>query len=367
MTKMTQTTTSVHSEEAMKLGRTVERLHENDLMLSVAMGTQLLVLGALYLMPTVSTSSWWATLLLLLPTMALFGIASLAARGMAPDALKTPWYRAVMLVFALFFFSDMAMSLLSVVELVHAFILPSSSRMLLALATAVVIALGIPAKRPAAVARTARFLRWFFAAAYAFCIVTVLPQGNAGYLSPWAGYGVAHTLRGTCFMCGGVWSVALLPLLSHHEDRRARKRARCYLPPLLCVIILSALFLCCAYVLPGAMLSGSWGYALRLQLLMEISPNTLSWSLMLLCELMLFLTAFSAAGSLCSSCMQKALRLRRFPILLPALGCVPLAVIGVAEAEETLIALLPWRYPITLALVLVSLCCNALLKRKKPA
>ena len=192
---------------------------------------------------------------------------------------------------------------------------------------AIAVGVGTPYKAPDAASRTARFLRWFFIGSFVFCAATVMPQGETGYLFPWAGYGVRHTLRCAALGGGGCWTAAVLPLLSHAEPRQAARRARTWLPQLVAVFMIALLLLCCAYVLPATSLSERWGFVLRLQMLMNISPSTLAWSLMLITELLLFLVAFAGSGSFLCACVKRAAKLR-VPLLPFALLCVPLSLIG---------------------------------------
>ncbi|MBQ7454980.1 MAG: hypothetical protein IJS53_00935, partial [Clostridia bacterium] len=115
---------------------------------------------------------------------------------------------------------------------------------------------------------------------------------------------------------------------------------------------------------PATALAARLGYAMRLQTLMEISPNTLSWSLMLLAEMLLFLTAFAGSGVFLTRCLEGATPLRRAPLLPFSLACVPLAALGAEEGSSLLLALAPWRAPLLAAGLLLSLCANLLRKRK---
>ena len=128
--------------------------------------------------------------------------------------------------------------------------------------------------------------------------------------------------------------------------------------------MIALLLLCCAYVLPATSLSERWGFVLRLQMLMNISPSTLAWSLMLITELLLFLVAFAGSGSFLCACVKRAAKLR-VPLLPFALLCVPLSLIGADIAEKTLMAVLPLRYPIAVLLVGMILIFNAFVRKKE--
>ena len=137
-----------------------------------------------------------------------------------------------------------------------------------------------------------------------------------------------------------------------------------WLPQLVAVFMIALLLLCCAYVLPATSLSERWGFVLRLQMLMNISPSTLAWSLMLITELLLFLVAFAGSGSFLCACVKRAAKLR-VPLLPFALLCVPLALIGADIAEKALMAVLPLRYPIAVLLVGMILIFNAFARKKE--
>ena len=353
-----KTQTTVHDKAGERAQRQAERLHAGGLLAAVCLAAQGLSFGALYLFSVVSTASWWAALTLVLPTCALYALSRAAQRKARLDGWP---YRLAAGGCALLCFSDMAVDLMALIELTHVFILPQATRWMLACAAALVLTLAIPRKRPAAL-YAARFLRWFLLAAFGFCALTVLPTGEAGYLYPLAGYGVHHTLRGAALMCGSLWMAALPPFMASDADQAAQKAGHALRPLVLAVVLLSLLFLCCAYVLPGPALSSGWGYALRLQILMEMSPNTLSWSLMLIGEMLLFMTAFAASATVLRGSLKRALLRKNIPLLPFALLCVPLAVAGADAAQGLLLRLLPWRYPVA-ALLLLPL----LIVRKKGA
>ena len=324
MNKLFQTATPVHDEKQSDLSRRADHMREGAIMLGMTVFSQLLAFSALYMLPVAATSAWWGALLLV-PALLLWGFGMLAARGMPQNAFERAPYRVIAGVLAVLFLSDMAVDLLAMIELTCAFILPGTPRFWLAMIAAIAVGVGTPYKAPDAASRTARFLRWFFIGSFVFCAATVMPQGETGYLFPWAGYGVRHTLRCAALGGGGCWTAA---------------------------------------VLPGTSLSERWGFVLRLQMLMNISPSTLAWSLMLITELLLFLVAFAGSGSFLCACVKRAAKLR-VPLLPFALLCVPLALIGADIAEKTLMAVLPLRYPIAVLLVGMILIFNAFARKKE--
>lgn len=359
-----KTQTSVHSMEQSDVARHAAHLRENSVMLAMTMLAQLLAFSALYLLPAAATAAWWGVLALAVPMAALCALACCVSRGMPENAFEKAGYRAVAAVFALLFLSDMMVDLLSMIELTCAFVLPNGSRLWLTLIAAVIMGMGTPHRSLDAAPRTARFLRGFFVVSFVFCAATVMQQGDVGYLFPWAGYGAAHTLRCAAMGCGACWMAGVLPIMGHREAGTAMKKAHIMLPLLAGMAGIGALLLCCAFVLPGTSLSGRWGFALRLQMLMNISPSTLAWSLMLISELLLFLLAFSAAGSYLCACVHRALRVR-MPLWPMALLCVPLCLIGADRAESILMAVLPWRYAISLLLVCAVAALNLFARKKK--
>ena len=356
-----RTATAVHDEAGRKAQQRRERAWEDELTLSLAMGTQALAYGALYILPAASTAAWWAVLLLLLP-MGLMRALAWAVSRTAPEnaAASLPW-RAASMGLAALFFSNMAVCLLTLTELTHVFFFPGASRLTLALAAALALGLGIPAS-PDAAPNAVRFLRWFLLAAFGFCAVTVLPSAEAGYLFPPAGFGAGHTLRCAAMGAGSVWMAGAAAVLT--PDRKPARRLTAALPGAAVILLVSALFLCCACVLPGTRLNFSRGYALRLQLLTEMSPNTLSWSLMLMGEMLLFLAGFAVCADLMRKSLQSACGVSRIPVLPFALLCVPPAVAGASACEEALTRLLPWRWPAAAGLLLLCLIGNLRGKRK---
>lgn len=362
MNRLTQTRTSVHDEASSLAQRGQAARRDDQLMLALVITGQLLSFGALYLLPSASTACWIAVLLQAVPLLILRLLGHALRRTVPENPADAPRYRLAAAGMGALFFSNMSVSLLSLTELTHVFFFPGASRALLAFTAAAALGLGIPAS-PRAVPGAVRLLRWFLAAAFLFCAATVLPTGESGYLFPIWGYGPYHTLKCALSGVGSVWAAGSLAVVSP-ETKEARP-LRGAVPSLVCVGLTALVFLCCAYVLPGSELSARWGYAPRLQLLMEMSPNTLSWSLMLMAEMLLYLTAFSVCADMLRRSLRLALRLRRPPLLPFTLLCVPLSLRGMGESEELLLRLLPWRYPAAAGLMLVCLLGNLRARRKK--
>ena len=357
-----RTETAVRDAATCDAQRQAARQHENELMTATAMGAQALAYGALYVLPAAANAAWIAILTLLLPLAALRLLGLLVRRTAPENAPSTLPYRLAAGGMALLFFSNMAVCLLTLTELAGVFFFPGSSRLPLALAAAAALGLGLPRSDTAA-PNTARFLHWFLAAAFVFCAATVLPTGEAGYLYPLPGFGLAHTLRCGLTASGSVWMVGALHLLSPREKPLHPLRSAA--PHAVAVALTAAFFLCCAYVLPGTELTARRGYALRLQLLMEMSPSTLSWSLMLMAEMLLFLAGFALCADLMRKSLRQALGVKSAPVLPFALLCVPLACQGMGQTEQLLIRLLPWRYPLMAGLMALCLGSNLVTKWRK--
>ena len=363
MTKLFQTRTSVHDPASSLAQRQAARGQAYQLMLALVITGQLMSFGALYLLPAAATSTWIAVGMQAVPFL-LLRLLGRAVDATAPEnAADTLRYRVAAGGIALLFFSNMNVSLLSLVELTHVFFFPGAARWLLALPAALALGLGIPAS-PNAVPNTARLLRWFLAAAFLFCAATVVPTGEVGFLYPIWGYGLRHTLRCALRAAGSVWAAGALAVVMPRQPET--HPARGALPGLICIALVALFFGCCAFVLPGSELSARWGYAPRLQLLMEMSPNTLSWSLMLMAEMLLFLTAFSVCADLMRRSLGLAFRVERLPLLPFTLLCVPLALLGMGESEPFLQRVLPWRLPLAAGLMGLCLLGNLRGKGKKP-
>lgn len=356
-----RTETAVHDEGGEREQRLGELRRERETTLALALGAQTLAYGALYILPAASTAAWWAALLLLIPFAAMRGLAAAVRRTAPPDAGRVWTYRAAALGMAALFWSNMAVCLLTLTELTHVFFFPRSRPFFIALSAALALGLGLP-RSDTAVPNAVRFLCWFLLAAFAFCALTVVPSGEAGYLFPLAGHGAGHTLRCALRGAGGVWMAGALAVIEPRE--KAGRSLRPALPGAATLALVSLLMLACAWVLPGTRLNFDRGYALRLQLLTEMSPNTLSWSLMLLAEMLLFLVGFTACADMMRTCLRCAFDAKRAPALPFALACVPLAARGMSASERALTALLPWRYPAAAALTLLCLCGNLWYKRK---
>lgn len=350
-----KTKTPVHDEKSMLGYRASGMLREHNELAGALIFSQLLCAGALYLLPVAATSAWWAAALLVIPAGLMYLAARLLASKLDASAPQRPLFRALLGISVLLFISDMAMCLLSLVELTTAFILPDSPRWLTALAVAVAVPLGLSGRGQGGAARMARLLRFFLLGALLLCAVIVLPYGERGYLFPWAGFGVGHTLRSALWTAGSLWGAVLPPLFAVGQKKEIARRAKGFRVLLVAMAVFAFLLFCCAFLLPATSLAGSWGYALRLQTIMEMSPSSLSWSLMLTAQLFLFLLSLAGAAVCAKRCLMGALALRSVPVLPLTLLCVPLAVIGAGAAERVLVAALPWRSPLAIVLLAIGL------------
>lgn len=355
-----QTKTDVHSDSSAQRMLRESAAHESSAALAVSLYAQLLCMSALGLLNLCATSSYMA-LLFALP--AGIGVYLLSARAVQRKA-SVP--RAVYLGFALLFVSDMAVSLFALIELLGAYILPDAPRHVLIFTVVLTVTLMMGGRAHGGAARAAYLLRGFFLLALIVCLCFALPGGNAGFLHPLLGYGGGQTLRGALFMTGGLWSAAALPLFTQNADQPFRKSLRFTLHPLLSVLLMALLLLCYAFLLPAPLLPGDWGFALQLQLLMEMSPNTLAWSLMLISRMLLFLTGFAAAGDFARLCLSRALKKSRVPLWPLALLCLPPVLPGVPHMKNVLIFLLPCRFPAALALTAVLVIKSARRRKETP-
>lgn len=352
-----KTTTVVHSGETLQAVNDRAALRENNLALSTLLYAQLLSMSALSLLSIASTSAYLSALMTILPAGVLYAVSSYCAKK---RAYRLP--RALAAVFALLFFSDMALCLLSLTELVCAYVLPGAGRSMIALPAAFFIGLSLTGKKPGGARRAAAFLTLFYLPALVICLLFALPEGNIGHLFPLLGYGGGQTLRGAMYMTGGVWSAGALPFFTQREKQPQLKKARPYLVPLTALLLMALLLFFYAYLLPAPLLPGDWGFVLRLQLIMEMSPNTLSWSLMLISRMLLFLSAFSVAGDTACECLHTALQKKKAPVLALLLLSVPIALLPLHKLMPALEAALPLRYVICFISVI-----TALFVRKKEA
>lgn len=334
-----QTTTAVHGEGERIAVNCRAQLRENNLALSVLLYAQLLTMSALSLLSIASTGAYLSVLLAILPAGVLYAASSFCAKK---RAYRLP--RALAMLFALLFFSDMVLCLLSLTELVCAYVLPGAARMAIALPTALFTGLSLSGKKRGEARRTAAFLSGFFLSALIICLVFALPEGNRGHLYPPLGYGGGQTLRGAMYMTGGAWSAGAMPFFTQGEKQPSLKKRRAYLLPLIAMLLSSLLLFFYAYLLPAPLLPGDWGFILRLQLIMEMSPNTLSWSLMLISRMLLFLSAFSVAGDTACECLHTALKKKKAPVLSGMLLSIPPALLPLDKMLPALQLILPLRY-----------------------
>lgn len=336
-----QTTTAVHSQEENARMLTKNTQRETSAAFAVMMYAQLLCMSALRLLPIASTASWISLLCVVPPAAGLYFLSAAAVKRLHAESRLL---RVISGIFALLFFTDMAVNLFALTELVSAYVLPEAKRLPLALFAALPVAFLTGGRAHGGAARAAYLLRGFFLLAVAVCFLFALPEGNTGYLYPLLGYGAEQTARGAMYMTGGVWSVSALPLLAHRPGDSIKKSLHTAVHPLLSMLLLALLLLSYACLLPSPLLPGDWGYVLRLQLLMEMSPNTLAWSLMLISRMLLFLTAFASSGDFARQLLCKAMQKRRVPLWPLALVSVPAALLGAARAGKMLAYALPLRF-----------------------
>ena len=345
---MSQTTTVVHSEKMRELVRMRTQQRENCLSLCTLLYAQLLIMSALSLLSIASSGSWQSVLMLLPPAALLFVLGRISARRAQPPRLLQG-------VFALCFLSDMALCLLSLTELVCAYVLPHYPRALIALPTAVLCALALHSRQQGAARRTCAFLCAFFLLSLLICLLFALPEGDIGYIFPLFGYGAAQTLRGTLYMTGGVWIFGALPFFVKRTQGAPLRRSRVDALPFLTLVLSALLLFFYAFLLPAPLLPGDWGFVLRLQLIMEMSPSILSWSLMLLSRMLLLLSSYCVAGDYCCECLHSALKKTRFPLYLPALFSALIILLPLHQLLSPLEVLLPARCALVLFALILSL------------
>ncbi|MBR5231047.1 MAG: GerAB/ArcD/ProY family transporter [Clostridia bacterium] len=334
-----QTSTAVHSPLTRETFIKRRELKENSLSLSVLLYAQMLITAALSLMNVASTASYLSLLFSLLPAALVYMLSSFAVKK--GKTLTSP----AAFLFALLFFSDMALNLFSLTEITGAYVLPKYPRMAICLPAALLTGLALTGKQQGSARRTSVFLILFFLGALAVCLFFAVPESDIGYLFPLLGYGETEILRGGICMTGSLWIAAALPYFTHAPGLRVKTA----LFPLIAVFVMTGVLLVCACLLPAPLFPGDWGFVLRLQLLMEMSPNTLTWSLMLISRMLLFLCAFASAGDFCCECLRKARKGRKANILLLAALSVPLSLLPFDKLLPFLSLALPLRFLIAFA------------------
>ena len=345
-----RTTTVIAGEEIRSAVRLRTQRRENNRALCTGMYAQLLSMSALELLSVASTGAYFSALLTAVPLALLYFLSSLCAKR---RAYAMP--RALEAVFALLFFSDMAVCMLSLTELVCAYVLPGTPRLAVALASAGLTGIFLTGRRRGGARRCAACLTGFFLTALIVCLWYALPEGEAGHLFPLLGYGGGQILRGGVYMLGGVWSAGALPFFAEGKKTPEMKKERPYLLPLLTLLLFALLMFLYAFLLPSPLLPGKWGFVLQLQLIMEMSPSILSWSLMLISRMLLFLSAFAAAGDSACECLHRALKKRSAPILPLMLVSALVVLIPLHSLRPVLRLALPLRYLLCLFSVTLAL------------
>lgn len=349
---MQKTTTAIHDETTRRavLARTQRR--ENNLALSALLYAQMLIVSAQSLLSVASTASYLSLLITLVPAGILYALSSFCAKKHENPP------KLLVVAFALLFFSDMVLCLTALVELVCAYVLPHYPRSLIALAAATLTGLMLQGRHPGGARRTAAYLVGFFLFALITCLVIALPECDIGYVFPLLGYGGVQMLRGAAYMTGSLWSLGALPFFTQGKTLPGLKKARPFLTPLMAMLLMALLLFFYACLLPSPLLPGEWGFVLRLQLIMEMSPSILSWSLMLISRMLLFLTGFAVAGDMTGECLRRALPGKKAPALISMLLSVPLSLLPPDATSHYL----PLRFIVCLVFVLI-----ACMQRKKEA
>ncbi|MBR6787963.1 MAG: hypothetical protein IKM26_08595 [Clostridia bacterium] len=342
---MPETTTVVHDEQTRSavLLRTQKR--ENNRALCALLYAQMLILSALSLLSTASTSACLSLLLALLPGAALYALAALCAK----KHQKPP--RPLALCYALLFFSDMALCLMTLTELVCAYVLPHHARLLVMLAAAAGTGLMLSGRQMGGARRAAAFLTGFFLFALLICLIIALPECSVSHAFPLLGYGAGQTLRGALQMTGSLWLLGALPFFTQDQPSPPLRRRRPYLLPLMTILLMAFLLFFYACLLPAPLLPGKWGFVLQLQLIMEMSPSILSWSLMLISRMLLFLAGFATAGDMTGECLHMYLPGKKTPALLLTLLSVPLALLP----PDKISPFLPLRFLCCTLVVIIAL------------
>lgn len=353
---MQKTTTAIHDEKTRRAVLVRTQRRENNLALSALLYAQMLIFSALSLLSVASTASYLSLLIALLPAGILYALSSFCAKKHENPP------KLLAITFVLLFFSDMALCLMALIELVCAYVLPHYPRSLIALAAALLTGLMLQGRHPGGARRTAAYLAGFFLFALITCLVIALPECDIGYIFPILGYGGGQMLRGAAYMTGSLWSLGALPFFTQGEPLPQLKKQRPYLAPLLAMLLMALLLFFYACLLPSPLLPGDWGFVLRLQLIMEMSPSILSWSLMLISRMLLFLTGFAVAGDMVGECLHQALPNKKAPMLALMLLSVPLALLPSLASEKPFLILLPLRFVLCLMSVVF-----ALFQRKKEA
>jgi len=349
MQKLTRTTTAVHDEVTRSAVASRSERRENALALCTLLYAVMLSMSALQLLNISAGASFISLLAALLPAALLYALSARCA-----GRLQGRPHRAAAGVFALFFFLDMALCLLSLCEVVCAYVLPQASRTGIALLTAVGTGLSLR-RREHCAARTAAFLCGFFLPALLICLCIALPETDAGYLFPLLSYGAGQTLRGGAYIAGGLWSAAAIPFFVYGENPPELKKSRLPLLPLMTVLLMALLCFFYALLLPAPLLPGNWGFVLRLQLLMEMSPNTLCWSLMLISRMLLFLTACAVAGEHTERCLHRALHKHPPAPVILFLFAALVATRPLHQLQPVLAVALPLRFPLAFLITLGTL------------
>lgn len=368
-----QTSTQVHSMEAMAAQRHAALAREQATLTGLSLYGQVILGLALYVYDHVSTPGY-LSVLLTLPAALAAALLCLALTRRAPQgqpllswALGKGGGKLASLMLSAVFWLDGQVAVYGLTAVVQD-VLPNMSGLGIALAVALMMALALGSGEDHALPRLARLMGWGLPIAFLLCFAMALSQGKGGHLFPLLGFGGSRILRGGLWLGGclaGVCCPLVLPQPSACGPALAARPALLLRPLLLAMAAAALTALFSAFLLPVYALARPETLGWRLLLVTHVSPSLAGWSLFLWAMLFLLLITLAAGVSRAACLMAWAVG-KPAPSRALIGGLLLLQLPAAAFNGERLEGLLeraaPWRGPVTLG-VLLALLLGALLKR----
>lgn len=292
-----KTATSVHSPAQENEARWTAKAKEQSALNALGVFTQVFIGMPLYLYANVGTPGYLC-ILLTAPYAALLLIAAnhLAKRGIPHTVLygkRKNAARVFFFVFAFLHWADALLILLSLCAILRE-IMPKENPAWMALASALLCALGLRNGGKSGLFHLARFLLWVIFALLAFCVASAYPYGRMDHLFPLLGYGPTPILRGALWMCGCV-SGCVWPLLMEEDEQTLARLTGRRSPlhrPLWAALLFSVVWMLCAdWLMPIYTMRRAETLGWRVLLLTNMTPSIPAWSMLIAGITLLFLLA----------------------------------------------------------------------------
>ncbi len=371
---MPQTTTDVHSMESMVDQRYHHLAHSYGTLWAVSLFAQVLSGASLFLFDHVSTPAYMSILLACIPLALLMLMGGIVLKRRAENqnalqsALGTVLQKIVSGVLALSLLLDAQLAMTSLSEVVFSS-LASSLQGALTILMGVCIAATLLRVDEHALPRMAQFFWWILLVALIFGMANVHEFSNPGHLFPLFGQGGGSILKGALWITGSVATCTCTALMPYSEGtlRALKTQAKSYgIKMLLSLAGGAGVMLFYAYLLPYYALARDQAFYKRLMILLQFSPSSTGWILIMAAYMLLFLIAATNALHHSGLMITNILGPKRTRVVFVVLTLLTLSALYFNDqsVSKWLVDLLPYRTALVLLAMLAALIGS--LVRKQP-